>query len=304
MPKNAVLTLILTAIITMPLSAKSADKNNVNMAPSLTDYVSDSESPSEPQAQEGQETQASEAKQQEQAEGKEGEKTWINTLVNKVAEKGAKIINPNMQDELANKKRSNASVFDVSGVMLRMNAKQADEALQNRGYKKTAEKFEIPNFIRWRFEEMCRGQGVVGYERLESCVVQMSKKNNYLYVQHQNYNNFRTQESVELFYTSNFTGNKVYRIQYHSEAANIKGNSAKANYLRNIKIYDFWKQINQKYGVPDNQEQVTWGLGENKPYLKASTGYLLLADPMLVELDYTRMSREDQKFLNTGFYTF
>ena len=149
MPKNAVLTLILTAIITMPLSAKSADKNNVNMAPSLTDYVSDSESPSEPQAQED---QATDPKQQpEQAEGQDGEKTWINTLVNKVAEKGAKIINPNMQDELANKKRSNASVFDVSGVMLRMNTKQADEALQNRGYKKTAEKFEIPNFIRWRF---------------------------------------------------------------------------------------------------------------------------------------------------------
>ena len=209
-----------------------------------------------------------------------------------------------MQDELANRRRSNASVFDISGVMLRMNTKQADEALVKRGYKKTAEKFEIPNFIRWRFEEICRGQGVVGYERLESCVVQMSKKNNYLYAQHQNYNNFRTQESIELFYTSNFTGNKVYRITYHSEAANIKGNSAKANYLRNIKIYDFWKQINQKYGIPDNQEQVTWGLGENKPYLKAATGYLLLTDPMLVELDYTRMSREDQKFMNAGYYTF
>jgi hypothetical protein len=74
-----------------------------------------------------------------------------------------------------------------------------------------------------------------------------------MYVQHQNYNNFRTQESMELYYTSNFTGNKIYRITYQSQAANIKGNSAKANYLRNIKIYDFWKQINQKYGVPDNQ---------------------------------------------------
>ena len=295
--RQKTLCLILMLIMSLGFSAQAEEQNNANNAnassgTSLTDYVKD-----------GNEQGIEESSKPENVvEG--SDKTWINTLVDKVAQKGAQIINPNVSEEITPKKRSNASVFDVSGVMLRMNAKQAEEALSKRGYKKTAEKFEIPNFIRWRFEELCRNQGVVGYERLESCVVQMSKKNNYLYVQHQNYNNFRTQESVELFYTSNFTGNKVHRITYQSQAANIKGNSAKANYLRNIKIYDFWKQINQKYGVPDNQEQVTWGLGENKPYLKAATGYLLLTDPMLVELDYTRMSREDQKFMNTGYYTF
>jgi hypothetical protein len=294
--KTIFISALFTAFVLFgrPLAAEESAASQ-NMAPSLTDYVKETDDKKPETTSENQSAEQNNS---------EDEKTWINSLVNKVAQKGAQIINPDMSDELTPKRRSNASVFDVSGVMLRMNTKQADEALTKRGYKKTAEKFEIPNFIRWRFEEMCRGQGVVGYERLESCVVQMSKKNNYLYIQHQNYNNFRTQESVELFYTSNFTGNKVYRIAYHSEAANIKGNSAKANYLRNIKIYDFWKQINQKYGVPDNQEQVVWGLGENKPYLKASTGYLLLADPMLVELDYTRMSREDQKFMNTGYYTF
>ena len=293
MQLKALFTTIFALVLTALFPAMSAEQNTTNApeTPSLTDYVKDSETklPTDDKKNKDKDSD---------------NKTWINTLVDTVAQKGAQIINPNVSNEITNKRRSNASVFDVSGVMLRMSAKQADEALIKRGYKKTAEKFEIPNFIRWRFEEMCRNQGVVGYERLESCVVQMSKKNNYLYVQHQSYNNFRTQESVDLFYTSNFTGNKVHRITYQSQAANIKGNSAKANYLRNIKIYDFWKQINQKYGVPDNQEQVTWGLGENKPYLKAATGYLLLTDPMLVELDYTRMSREDQKFMNTGYYTF
>lgn len=297
MQQKTILAIILATASIMFTDSVAADKNaKTATTPSLTEYVKEVETTP---ADEGDKIIAEE----EKVAYEEG-KTWINTLVDTVSQKGAKLINPDLQEELAPKQRSNASVFDISGVMLRMNAKQADEALTKRGYKKTAEKFEVPNFIRWRFEEMCRNQGVIGYERLESCVVQMSKKNNYLYVQHQNYNNFRTQESMELFYTSNFTGNKVHRITYHSEAANIKGNSAKANYLRNIKIYDFWKQINQKYGVPDNQEQVTWGLGENKPYLQAATGYLLLTDPMLVELDYTRMSREDQKFMNTGYYTF
>ena len=91
---------------------------------------------------------------------------------------------------------------------------------------------------------------------------------------------------------------------YSFDAANIKGSGAKADYLRNLKIYDFWKKINQKYGRPDNQEQIIWGLGDNKPSLQAATGRLILWDPMLRELDFARMAREDQKFMNTAVYTF
>lgn len=233
----------------------------------------------------------------------EEEKTWLNNLVSTVAEKGAQAISPDYQ-EAENLYRTNASVFDISGVMLRMTEKQVDEAMLKRGYQKNYEKFEIPNFIRWRYEEQCRNNGVVGYERTDACVIKMAQKNNYQYVEQREFNNFRTKENMHIFFTSNFTGNKVYRIIYQSEAANIKGSGAKADYLRNIKIYDFWKKINQKYGVPDNKEQVIWGLGENKPYLQAATGKLMLYDPMLLELDYTRMSREDQRFMNTDVYTF
>ena len=230
-------------------------------------------------------------------------KTWLNNLVSTVAEKGAQVISSGT-DTQSSQYRTNASVFDISGVMLRMTVQQTAEAMQKRGYQKTSEKYEIPNFIRWRYEEQCRNQNVVGYERTEACVVKMAQKNNYQYIEQLYFNNFRTKESMRIFFTSNFTGNKAYRIVYHSDAANIKGSGAKADYLRNIKVYDFWKKINQKYGVPDNKEQVIWGLGENKPYLQAATGKLMLYDAMLLELDYTRMSREDQRFMNTDVYTF
>lgn len=230
-------------------------------------------------------------------------KTWLNNLVSTVAEKGAQVISSGT-DAQSSQYRTNASVFDISGVMLRMTVQQTAEAMQKRGYQKTSEKYEIPNFIRWRYEEQCRNQNVVGYERTEACVIKMAQKNNYQYIEQLYFNNFRTKESMRIFFTSNFTGNKAYRIVYHSDAANIKGSGAKADYLRNIKVYDFWKKINQKYGVPDNKEQVIWGLGENKPYLQAATGKLMLYDSMLLELDYTRMSREDQRFMNTDVYTF
>ncbi len=200
--------------------------------------------------------------------------------------------------------RSNASVFDISGLMLRMNLKQVDETMQNRGFRKIMQKYQIPNFIKWRSEENCRNNGVVGYERIAACVNDRAKKGGHQYVQTAKYQKFDTKEDIEVTFTSNFTENKVYRIVYRSQAASIKGNSPKAVYMRNIKVYDFWKKINQKYGKPDNKDNVTWGLGGNKPYLKAKTGYLLLEDPMFRELDYTRMSREDQRYMNTDLYSF
>lgn len=280
--------LCLTALTLFLTQAKALadDKvSNQNVNGSLTDYL-----------------QQDVSEEMEEAAQK-GDKSWINNLVDKVAEKSSQVFN-NDTPEVVPVKRSNASVFDISGIMLRMDRQQVLEAMQKRGYQKTAEHLEIPNFVRWRYEEQCRNQGVIGYERIGNCVILLAKKNNYQYVQHMAFSNFQTKETIDVYFTSNFTGNKVYRVMYETEAANIKGSGAKADYLRNIKVFDFWKKINQKYGAPDNREQVIWGLGDKKPSLQAATGRLVLEDPMLLELDYTRMSREDQKFMNTAVYTF
>ncbi len=246
-----------------------------------------------------------------------GSGTWINKLAEKAESKvsaatsseknntGAENSLENMVEKAKRRnQRSNASVFDISGAMLRMSFKQIDDTLTRRGFRRTMQKMDIPNFIRWRNEDKCRASGVVGYERLENCVIKVAKRDKHQYVESAIYTKYDTKETIMVRFTSNFTDNKAYKISYKSEAANITGNSQKAIYLRNIKIYDFWKKINQKYGNPDNRDDVIWGLGGNKPYLQAATGRLILEDPMLRELDYTRMSREDQRFMNTDLYSF
>ena len=202
------------------------------------------------------------------------------------------------------KGRSNASVFDISGIMLRMNLNQVEKTLTNRGFKKMNAKFAVPNFIKWRNEEACNSQGIIGFERIQACINTMAKKAGHEYVYYLKYTKFDSKEEIEVFLTSNFTENKVYKIVYKSKIAAVNGNSQKAIYMRNLKVYDFWKKINQKYGKPDNKNNVTWGLGGNKPFLKAATGYLLLEDPMFVEMDYTRMSREDKRYVHSDFYNF
>lgn len=291
--RNFVFGVLTSVFVSFSANAQqaAAQANKANGSSSLSDFIS-----------QNQETTPVDEKSAN-ADNEAGEKNWFQNAADKIAQQGTKLLSSKNQEATVIK-RSNASVFDISGIMLRMDTKQVMDAMQKRGYKKTAEHMEIPNFIRWRYEEQCRNQGVIGYERIANCVFLLSKENNYEYVQKMNFSNFHTKENIEVYFTSNFTGNKVHRVIYQTEAANVKGSGAKAEYLRNIKVFDFWKKINQKYGTPDNREEVTWGLGENKPSLKAATGRLILDDPMLVELDYTRMSREDQKFMNTAVYTF
>ena len=200
--------------------------------------------------------------------------------------------------------KSNASVFDISGVMLKMTLNQVERTLANRGFKKINAEYAIPNFIKWRNEENCRVQGIVGYDRMQACIKTLSRKDGHEYVFHVKYAKFDSKEEIDVYFTSNFTENKVHKIEYRSKIAAITGNSPKAIYIRNLKVYDFWKKINQKFGNPDNKKNVTWGLGGNKPFLKASTGYLLLDDPMFREMDYTRMSREDKRFIHSDYYNF
>ena len=238
------------------------------------------------------------------------EKTWLAKLkspldsLEKSLSGGSESLEDMVDNSRRNRSGSNASVFDISGIMLRMSLEQVDETMKKKGFRKVFQKLDIPNFIRWRNEETCRNQGVVGYERLESCVADMAKRDKHQYVSQGKYAKFNTKEEITVRFTSNFTNNKVYKIIYKSMASTIQGNSPKAIYLRNVKIYDFWKKVNHKYGAPDDKDNVVWGLGGNKPYMQASTGLLVLEDPMLRELDYTRMSREDQLFLNTDLYSF
>lgn len=291
-----VLGVLISAVLPFSANAQQAgvQANNSTSSTSLSDFID--------QNQEAPATTTDKSNSPTD-NNTQSDGNWLQTAAGKVMEQGSRIFTPK-ENNISVVKRSNASVFDVSGIMLRMDTKQVMEAMQKRGYRKTSEHMEIPNFIRWRYEEQCRNQGVVGYERIGNCVILLSRKNNYEYVQKMNFQNFKTQESIEVYFTSNFTGNKVHRVIYRTEAANVRGSGAKAEYLRNIKVFDFWKKINQKYGTPDNKENVTWGLGDKKPSLQAATGRLILNDPMIVEIDYTRMSREDQKFMNTDVYTF
>ncbi len=200
--------------------------------------------------------------------------------------------------------RKNAAMFDISGIKLRMAPEEVFNTLTAQGYKRIVQNMEIPNFIRWRSEELCRQHGVIGFERVNACATRVAEENGYNFVERETYNRYSTKESIDIYYTSNFTNNLSHRIFYKSSVPLSDSRASNNVYINNLKIYDFWKRIDLKYGPPDNTSEIKWGLGGKKPYLKAKTGYLELADPLLKDLDMSRMFSEDTRLANTNYYTF
>ena len=202
------------------------------------------------------------------------------------------------------KQKSNAAYFDISGVRLRMTPKEVEDMLTKQGYRKIKENLEIPNFIEWRSEELCRINGVVGFERLNVCATRIAKEHGYQFVEKQIYNRYTTRETIEINYSSSFTDNLSYRVFYKSTLPMSDSKASKNVYINNIKIFDFWRRIDLKYGKPDNASEIKWGMGGKKPYLQAKTGQLELFDPLLMSLDSTRMFNEDSRLSNTQYYNF
>lgn len=237
--------------------------------------------------------------------------TWLDFLFKKVTSKNKNeeenedVETFEESDDLEDFKiKSNAAYFDISKVRLRMKPSEVEEILKNQGYRKISENFEIPNFIEWRAEELCRINGVIGFERLKACAVRISQENGHQFIEKQTYNRHITRETIEVNYTSAFTDNVSYRIFYKSNLPMSDSKNSKHVYINNIKIFDFWRRIDLKYGKPDNASEVKWGFGGKKPFLQAKTGELTLMDPLLVSLDTTRMYNEDSQMSNVQYYSF
>ncbi|MCM1324282.1 MAG: hypothetical protein NC218_08975 [Acetobacter sp.] len=253
-------------------------------------------------------------KQKEETAEDEPEETenWLKSLIMGSKKKGntenaSTSFDEDDEDEIRKlilSQRKNAAHFDISGVKLRMSPEEIDKTLTSQGYRRILQTMEIPNFIKWRSEELCRQNGVIGFERLNACATKVAVENGYNFIERATYNRYATKESIDVYFTSNFTGNLAHRIFYKSSIPLSDSKASNNVYINNLKIYDFWRRIDLKYGPPDNTSEIKWGLGGKKPYMKAKTGYLELADPLLKNLDTARMFNEDTRLSNTNYYTF
>ena len=199
---------------------------------------------------------------------------------------------------------TNAAVFDIAGIMLKMNTSKVKEIAKKNGFALSKLNKKIPQFLEWKYDAQCKARGVVGFENVAMCILERAKQSKKHYINMMEFNKYTAKETLKVYFTSLYTKNRVYKIEYSSIGDVSLGSSSKSVYQRHDRIRNFWVRIYKKYGAPDDEREMLWSEGYGKPYLKAASGKIVLEYPDMSYKDSVKMLDVDRRMLDANIFTF
>ena len=177
--------------------------------------------------------------------------------------------------------------MDIMGIYLYMTPQEVIDEAQERGFRVSFISHAIPTFATARLEKECRTEEkLVQLERIQDCVRLRAQKEGIYYVSELILENPETKEQVKGRFTSLFTENKAYYIEYTALGDNSLGTSIKDIAKKTARRDLFWDLVFEKYGEPTYKEQLVWGDPREayfKAYMEGSAlnGKLILEDKKL-----------------------
>lgn len=200
--------------------------------------------------------------------------------------------------------KTDAGVLDIIGLRLGMGSAEIVERMQRTPFTLLTSDHEIPQFLEWKYEDACRRRGHRLYEQIQQCVADTARQTQASYLATARWQRESTGETIEVSFTSNFSANRAYRIEYISSHNETISLSPQSQYLAQTRTRGFWKRVYQKYGEPDDPFRIMWSAGFNEPYLIATNGRLLLNHPQLPADDADRQKKVDESQVNSAQFSF
>jgi len=174
--------------------------------------------------------------------------------------------------------------FDIAGVMLGMDYDEVYNSFFNRSslYAPRAKNsivYTINKEWKYNLDYECRQNNIFIPEKLEKCIYSLAKNRGLLYVSEIHLERAFTDETLDIYFTSNATDNLVWKVVYNNDVNKMEGESEKFENIREKKILSFWQGVVDKYGVPNSGED-KWISSENAydPMMQAYYGQLVLVD--------------------------
>ncbi len=166
--------------------------------------------------------------------------------------------------------------FDIAGIMLGMSFDDIKNLFfGNDGLYAPRHHNSIIYAIHkdWKYnlDYECRQQGIVIPKDLEQCVNTLAKNRGLLYASELHLVRNLTGETIDVYFTSNATDNKVWRVVYNNDVDVLEGGSEKFENQRQKKILYFWQSVLQKYGAP-NSDADKW-ISSGNAYDPMMTAY-------------------------------
>lgn len=175
------------------------------------------------------------------------------------------------------------SSFDIAGIMLGMTFDDVHTLFADGGLyaprTNNAVVYTIMPDWRYNLDYECRQQNIFVPSQLEQCIRTLAQNRGLLYASEYHLVRELTGETITVYFTSNATDNKVWRVEYNNDVNEMEGTAEKFADQRQKKILNFWAGVVDKYGVP-NSGTDKWVTSNNSydPMMTAYYGALDLVD--------------------------
>lgn len=200
--------------------------------------------------------------------------------------------------------------FDIAGIMLGMSFEDIQSLFfKTNGLYAPRNHNGIIYTIHpdWRnnLDYECRQQGIVIPTELEKCINSLARNRGLLYVSQVHLVRENTGETIVVYFTSNATDNRVWRVVYNNDVNEIEGAAEKFAKQRENKILYFWQSVLDKYGSP-NSGTDRWISSTNSydPMLIAYYGALDLVDNGRNATDQVKNTKTAREHFHAKPYAF
>jgi len=209
-------------------------------------------------------------------------------------------------DEIREGVNERVKMFDIAGIMLNMEMDSVREAMRERMYTLKNTEFSIPEFFQFNYDALCRARNIFLPEAVRNCIEAFGKSEKVRYMAHLTYERPDTKETIDVFFTSPLTKNRVWKIDYKNDVDDKPGPGINFQYQREERRRAFWFSVTQKYGAP-NVGNNRWVLDTSEEFsqnLRAFFGRLILENQQQNLADVFETQREARRTFKTKDFTF
>ncbi|MBQ4471857.1 MAG: hypothetical protein II942_01240 [Alphaproteobacteria bacterium] len=183
------------------------------------------------------------------------------------------------------------SQFDLADFNLGMSSNEAFTRALQKGFKVSITQEDVPRFYATDYANRCRMRGVIIPADIINCVKDYACTEGTRYIRDAVLK--RKNEEIQLFFTSNATGNALYKIIYINKGDNSLNFTQINTARKKLRYKEFWDAMFQKYGYPDSHDNnmLTWG-NPTESYMQAYIvgsaydAYIIMEDVSLSNDDY------------------
>ena len=191
--------------------------------------------------------------------------------------------------------------FDIAGIRLKMTPQEVMQQALAAGFLLKIQDRKIPTLNEWKYRRLCMQQMLFAYEHKKRCVREIAQHNNSEYTSRLVFENKSRRETLTVEFASSFAENRAYRIRYVSKGDHSLGTTDEAHYFKTKRRQEFLKLLITKYGVPDDEQTLLWGVSGLGATLQAEISdsfldaSLVLEDLSIETEDFDNMSVQDAK---------